>query len=394
MNSAVTEFDEVKRKANRAVASASAIIALVVVAGTLFRSWFEGFQTIFPIIWAGCLFALLPLFLVNKLSDASKSISLWVAWTVMAFAAFMMFGIGSAGLIFIIVATSFASLNLSFRYVIMLIGIKACIMIGMIAYFNSTGEFPTPPQGIHFFEMINIWIVHSFIVFASATIIVYITATSIKLKREAAERAESSFFYGVGLLSLSHDIETGRHLSRVAQYSSLLTQYYFQKHPLEKMEFGLRDIELATNLHDIGKILTPPQILKKPGKLTPEEFNKIQLHTVEGAKLIKELAKKSEGISKMRLQIAQDIALNHHENWDGTGYPAGKRGKEIPASARIVSICDVYDALRSERPYKLANLHEESLKIMTNMSYKFDPDIFEIFMTNAADFDRIFIETG
>jgi HD-GYP domain-containing protein (c-di-GMP phosphodiesterase class II) len=390
MASGPVEFSEIRSKANRAVAIASASIAGIVVAGTLFRLRMEGFQPIFPLIWSACVFAVLPAILLNRMTDAAKSISLWLAWTFMAFAAFFMFGIGSAGLIFIIVATSFASLNLSFRKVMVLLALKAAGMAGLIAFFSIRGQFPVPPMGIQFFEQPNIWIVHSVIIFGSAAVIVYITTIWAQFNRDVAASAEGSFFYGVGLLSLAQDIETGHHLSRVSKYSGLLAQYYLQRHPLEAVKLDVRDMELATNLHDIGKILTPSSILKKPAKLSPEEFEEIKLHTIEGAKLIQQLEDKSDGISKSRLRIAKNIAIGHHENWDGSGYPEGKAGHEIPVEARIVSVCDVYDALRSLRPYKPALSHEESIRLMKDMTHKFDPEIFGIFLERADAFDGIF----
>ena len=144
----------------------------------------------------------------------------------------------------------------------------------------------------------------------------------------------------------------------------------------------LRDIGLYASLHDIGKIGIPDTILKKPGKLTREEFDEMKLHTEIGYKLM-------DGLNISR--IASNIVRYHHEKWDGSGYPKGLSGEEIPIEARIVALADVYDALRQKRVYKEAFTHEKAIEIISFQSEKhFDPQIVNIFLIHHNEFKKIF----
>lgn len=165
-----------------------------------------------------------------------------------------------------------------------------------------------------------------------------------------------------------HDDTTGEHCYRVGRLASLLAQ-----------EYGVDEdtcflIDLAARLHDIGKLAIPDAILLKPGKLTPGEFAIIQTHTTHGADIL----------SKSRIpqmHVAEEIALSHHERWDGNGYPNKLRGASIPLAARITALSDVYDALTHARPYKKAWTVEESLREIGSLAGKhFDPQLTAIFL--------------
>ena len=135
----------------------------------------------------------------------------------------------------------------------------------------------------------------------------------------------------------------------------------------------------SAQLHDIGKIGISDQILKKPGSLTKEEFEEMKKHAIIGYKIIERIERDS-GESEL-LNYAKIFALNHHENWDGTGYPNGLKGNKIPLEGRIMAIIDVYDALVSERPYKKAFTHEEAIKIITDgKNTQFDPVLIDVFL--------------
>ena len=161
------------------------------------------------------------------------------------------------------------------------------------------------------------------------------------------------------------DEETGNHVIRMAKYSRLIAEY------LGFSEDEAEAIEMAAPMHDIGKIGIRDDVLLKPGKLTPEEFEIMKSHTTIGYDILKNSPSKY-------LQMGAIIALGHHEKFDGTGYPYGKKGAEIPIEARIVAVADVFDALTSERPYKNAWSIDSVLEHMEQQSGKhFDPECFE-----------------
>ncbi|HEY0073223.1 MAG TPA: HD domain-containing phosphohydrolase [Abditibacteriaceae bacterium] len=164
------------------------------------------------------------------------------------------------------------------------------------------------------------------------------------------------------------DDDTGQHTYRVGHVAALIAQKL--NVPTSRVEL----IRRASPLHDVGKIGVPDNILLKPGRLTPEEFDIIKPHTTIGAALL------SGGHSEM-VKIAETIALTHHERWDGTGYPAGLKGEEIPLEGRIVAIADVFDALSHDRPYKKAWPLEECVaEIERNSGRQFDSQVVAAFL--------------
>ncbi|MDD4929856.1 MAG: response regulator [Gallionella sp.] len=178
------------------------------------------------------------------------------------------------------------------------------------------------------------------------------------------------------------DEETGAHVARVSFYSVELAQAL-------GMDAEFCDIiHYASPMHDVGKIAIPDAILGKPGKFEPHEWEIMKTHAALGAKML-------GGSDSPYLVMGAEIAGGHHERWDGGGYPLGIRGEAIPLSARIMQICDVYDALRSRRPYKEAFSHERSTEIIlagdgrTQPSH-FDPAILESFGGLAGRFCDIF----
>ncbi len=186
--------------------------------------------------------------------------------------------------------------------------------------------------------------------------------------------------YAMAKLAESRDNADSSHLENVGKNARMLAlslQFSPKFTKLISNEFA-DTIEQASPLHDIGKVLIPDRILLKPGKLTPEEMEVMKSHSKIGAETLESIYSMSE--KNPALEMAIDIARYHHEKWDGTGYPEGLKGTEIPLAARITAIVDVYDILVSVRCYKSAYTHEEAMKIINDDAGKsFDPDIVEVF---------------
>jgi response regulator RpfG family c-di-GMP phosphodiesterase len=160
-------------------------------------------------------------------------------------------------------------------------------------------------------------------------------------------------------LAESRDNETGMHLERMRTYSQMIAQNLLENEifPEVDQQFVI-DIYSSSPLHDIGKVGTPDYVLLKPGKLSIEEWEIMKMHPAIGAKTLEDAI--NQGAHASFLEMARDICLGHHERVDGSGYPKGLKGEQIPLSARIVALADCYDALRSARIYKKAFTHEES----------------------------------
>ncbi|MDR1124421.1 MAG: response regulator [Elusimicrobiota bacterium] len=185
------------------------------------------------------------------------------------------------------------------------------------------------------------------------------------------------------------DGESGGHIKRTRLMMEELFKLLSKSKKLEKemLKINREDISKAAALHDIGKISIPDNILLKPGKLTPEEFEIMKTHSVKGAKLIDGM----EGINPQSyVKACRDIALYHHERWDGKGYPEGLSGDNIPLAARAMAVVDVYDAITNKRVYKPAFSHEEALDLISKgAGTQFDPEIAEIFVQNGDIFKNI-----
>lgn len=201
-------------------------------------------------------------------------------------------------------------------------------------------------------------------------------------------KTQKTTIFALSKLAEMRDSNTGDHLERMRNFSVLLAQMlkYVGNH-MELTNQYLRDLYDSSILHDIGKVGISDSILLKPTDLTKEEFRIMKTHTTIGYEALKS-ASRDLGENSY-LKMAMDITLYHHERWNGGGYPKGLKKDEIPLSARIVTIADVYDALTSARPYKEAYSHEKSIKIMLDESSHFDPELFKLFFENANEFNLI-----
>lgn len=191
------------------------------------------------------------------------------------------------------------------------------------------------------------------------------------------------------------DSTTGGHIKRTSEYCHCITSEMLDENLIAGITASAMPdlMRRYAPLHDIGKIYIPDRILNKPGKLTAEEFELIKTHTVRGGQIITHLMEQDPSHAD-EYQIARNIALYHHERFDGTGYPEGKKGENIPLPARIMSVADVFDALMSRRPYKAAFTLEDTLRIMKEgRGTQFDPDIFDCFMNCVPKLVKIREET-
>ncbi|QLG89188.1 response regulator [Chitinibacter bivalviorum] len=207
-------------------------------------------------------------------------------------------------------------------------------------------------------------------------------------------KMQDATIMAMGVMAELRDEETGLHLKRTQEYLRLLANTIAQ-HPRFSHELSAENIEWMAKsapLHDIGKVGIPDAILHKPGKLSDEEFTIMKNHPTYGRNIILEVERVLGEDSKFLL-YAREIAYGHQEKWDGSGYPQGLKGDEIPISARLMALADVYDALLSRRVYKPPFSHQMSVDIIKQgRNSHFDPDLVDAFLQVADQFEQIAIE--
>ena len=214
-------------------------------------------------------------------------------------------------------------------------------------------------------------------------------------KTKTIEELQHTIIYALSDLIECRDGLTGGHVMRTQKYLRAMVDGLVQSGQYAE---ELKDVDLdlwveSAQLHDIGKVGIPDNILRKPGKLTCEEFEVIKTHTLIGERELKNAMEKTS--AKDFLSHAALIAVSHHERWDGLGYPYGLKGTEVPLIGRLMAIADVYDALVSERPYKKAFSHATAVEIIIGESGKhFDPVLIDVFkmrshyFVNTTDFEN------
>ena len=189
------------------------------------------------------------------------------------------------------------------------------------------------------------------------------------------------------------DNDTGDHILRMTHYSRIIAEGLidYDKPEYNVSQGFVNDITNYAPIHDIGKVGIPDSILKKPGKLTPEERIIMETHADIGGDILREVEESLKIFNRNFFKIAMEIARGHHEKWDGSGYPQGLIGNEIPLSARIVAIADVFDALSSKRVYKDDFGFQESVKIINEVAGKhFDPELVKVFNNSLDDIRSIY----
>ncbi|OIQ26430.1 two-component system response regulator [uncultured Vibrio sp.] len=190
----------------------------------------------------------------------------------------------------------------------------------------------------------------------------------VKKRTKQLEQTRLEIIQRLGRAAEYKDNETGMHVIRMSHYSRIIAEQLDVNERWKELVFQ------ASPMHDIGKIGIPDKVLGKPGKLDAEEWDTMQQHVKIGGDIIGDS-------DSLLLQMAREIALYHHEKWDGSGYPHGTKGEEIPLSARIVAIADVFDALTSERPYKKAWSIEKTVALIKEEAGShFDPHLVDVFL--------------
>lgn len=208
----------------------------------------------------------------------------------------------------------------------------------------------------------------------------------IQNKNKKIYKMNNHIIFSLSSLVENRDTDTGDHIQRTSAYVELIARKAYEA-GLYSETITPHFIELtksAAPMHDIGKIVISDSILKKPGKLTPEEYELMKQHTIAGGKIISEVLEISD--DKEYVKITHDIALYHHEHWDGTGYPENLSGESIPICARIMAIADVFDALVSKRCYKQPMPLDTAFQyIQDNAGKHFDPELTEVFIKNRQE---------
>lgn len=251
--------------------------------------------------------------------------------------------------------------------------LKSCVLVPVISNKGPVGVFHFGSHEIDGFPPEDVTL---------CSMLVDQMAYSLENIRLVGELSNSrdAVIRGMALLAEMRDDHIGGHLSRIAAMSRYLArQLMEQPGYYEVTERFIDDLSRAAVLHDVGKVGIPDAILMKPGKFTPAEFEVMKTHSRTGADMMQGLIEDFGQNDVLGMGVA--VALHHHERWDGAGYPDGLAGTDIPLAARIVAICDVYDALCSKRIYKEAWTHEEAIEaLIAGSGSQFDPTLLDAFL--------------
>lgn len=219
---------------------------------------------------------------------------------------------------------------------------------------------------------------------------------TLKIKEQTRRmlQMQENVIEGMATLIESRDGNTGQHVMSTKKYVAMIVQYMYDNHiyPEEVDEEYIETITNAAPLHDVGKIMISDMILNKPGRFTPEEFEIMKNHSQFGSRIVKGIL--GENADEHLVRISSDVARFHHEKWDGSGYPEGLKGEEIPLCARIMAVADVFDALVSKRVYKKEVPVEQAFAVLEEEAGShFDPQVVEVFLILREDIERYLRQT-
>jgi len=359
---------------------------------------------------------IVPMFYFNIFSVSLFTVSTVLAYKLKAYIKFFLICYLEV-IVHQILADYFLGADAEFHYFIFLIGLlpilsfgnkfKFSIIIGAFSILlfltieivgtKFIPVYELPYKVITVIKAINIGCA-AFVILGGMSLYAYLVNTiEENLELQVAQKTQkvlgmqNHIIVSLANLVENRDADTGYHIQRTSAYVLLLSQKAMDA-KLYSDVINARFIDLVTRaapLHDVGKIVIPDHILTKPGKLTDEEYEQMKHHTTEGARIISELFSVSE--DRDYVKIAEEVAGCHHEKWDGSGYPDHLMGEEIPVSARIMAIADVYDALVSPRCYKDPMTADEAFAIIEKDSgTHFDPKLAELFLGMKEEVMRVY----
>ena len=337
-----------------------------------------------------CYFILLMILVpINRLNDQTKfSIGCTLAFLI---GVAMLYAVGptGAGFLWLFMFPPLVAIFLGSQASIIaqLLNLLSLCLLG-VAYQNQLLPWPVLPEYrplIWVVVAINFMVLNAMLTLTLSYLINKLSQSLISI-----QASRQATVIGLAKLAEYRDNETGEHLLRMRQYSRMLAKA-FAEHPNTSTEATpefIQDISLSAILHDIGKVGISDSILLKPSKLTPDEYERMQAHPSIGADVLTSLQTYAPQCTL--LKMGHEIASCHHEKWDGSGYPQGLTAEQIPLSARIVALADVYDALTSPRCYKQPLDHQTAKRfILEGKGTHFDPLLVELFVDLESEFEAL-----